>query len=189
MLHIVRTVSIAALLAVLFVTFSIRAICRPIRRSARSSFSYVARTSKAGKAAIAALDAFGKQKSLEVEAKAAELQKQQVELQKSGIDEPARRSPICSARSRNRASSSIAFNRTRRRSIEAMQTKFDAEFRVKLAPIVDEISKEKGLHFVFGIEQAAIVWWSPAVDISDEVVKRLDAVEAHQAPCTHRRLT
>ena len=56
-----------------------------------------------------------------------------------------------------------------------MQTQFDAEFRVKLAPVIDEISKEKGLHFVFGLEQAAIVWWSPAVDISDEVVKRLDA--------------
>jgi Skp family chaperone for outer membrane proteins len=28
---------------------------------------------------------------------------------------------------------------------------------------------------VFGLEQAAIVWWSPAVDISEEVVKRLDA--------------
>ena len=47
-----------------------------------------------------------------------------------------------------------------------MQSKFDADFRVKLAPIVDEISKEKGLHLVFGIDQAAIVWWSPAVDIS-----------------------
>ena len=44
------------------------------------SFRYVARTSKAGKAAIAGLHAFGVQKSLEVEAKAAELQKQQIEL-------------------------------------------------------------------------------------------------------------
>jgi hypothetical protein len=56
-----------------------------------------------------------------------------------------------------------------------MQTQFEADFRVKLAPIVDAICKEKGLHFVFGIEQAAIMWWSPAADISDEVVKRLDA--------------
>ena len=47
--------------------------------------------------------------------------------------------------------------------------------RVKLAPVIDAVSKEKGLHFVFGLEQAAIVWWSPAVDISEEVVKRLDA--------------
>jgi len=30
---------------------------------------------------------------------------------------------------------------------------------------------------VFGIDQAAIVWWSPAADISEEVVKRLDAAK------------
>jgi len=56
-----------------------------------------------------------------------------------------------------------------------MQLKFDSEFRIKLSPIVDATSKEKGLHFVFRIEQAEIVWWSPAADISEEVVKRLDA--------------
>ena len=43
--------------------------------------------------------------------------------------------------------------------------------------LLDEISKEKGLHLVFGIQQAAIIWWSPAVDISDECVKRLDAAK------------
>jgi hypothetical protein len=33
-----------------------------------------------------------------------------------------------------------------------MQTQFDAEFRITLAPIVDLVSREKGLHFVFGLE-------------------------------------
>ena len=69
------------------------------------------------------------------------------------------------------------FQQDAQAELEAMQSKFDADFRVKLAPIVDEISKEKGLHLVFGIDQAAIVWWSPAVDISDECVKRLDAAK------------
>ena len=67
------------------------------------------------------------------------------------------------------------FQQDAKNEIEAMQTRFDADFRAKLAPVIDEISKEKGLHFIFGLEQAAIVWWSPSVDISDEVVKRLDA--------------
>ena len=58
---------------------------------------------------------------------------------------------------------------------EAMQTQFELDFRATLAPIIDEVSRERGLQFVFGLEQAAIVWWSPAVDISDDVVKRLDA--------------
>jgi Skp family chaperone for outer membrane proteins len=59
-----------------------------------------------------------------------------------------------------------------------MQTVFEVEFRARLTPVIDEVSKEKGLQFVFGLEQAAIVWWNRAADISDDVVKRLDALKA-----------
>ena len=67
------------------------------------------------------------------------------------------------------------FQQDAKADIQALQLKFDNEFRIKLSPIVSAISKERGLHFVFGLEEAAIVWWSPAADISEEVVKRLDA--------------
>ena len=59
--------------------------------------------------------------------------------------------------------------------MQDLQTQFEIDFRAQLAPIIEEVSKEKGLQFVFGLEQAGIVWWSPAVDISEDVVKRLDA--------------
>jgi Skp family chaperone for outer membrane proteins len=173
MLH-PRTLSIAALLAVIFV-HSASAQSEPFEIGA-VSFSYVARTSKAGKAAMAALEAFGRQKSLEVETKAADLQKQQVELQKSASISPRAAADLQRVFERSRLEFE-RFQQDARAEIEALQTKFDAELRVKLAPIVDAISKEKGLHFVFGLEQAAIVWWSPAVDISDECVKRLDAAK------------
>ena len=137
--------------------------------------SYVARTSKAGKAAIAALDAFGKQKSLEVESKAKELQQQQAELQKqSATMSPRAVADLQKTFEKSRLDFE-RFQQDAEADVNAMQTKFEADFRVRLAPIVDAICKEKGLHFVFGIEQAAIIWWSPAADISDEVVKRLDA--------------
>jgi Skp family chaperone for outer membrane proteins len=175
MLRIVRTVLIATVLAVVVVPSAFAQSMEPFRIGA-VSFSYVARTSKAGRAAIAALDAFGRQKSLEVEEKAAELKKQQVELQKSASMSPRAAADLQRAFEK----SSLEFERFQqdaRAEIEALQTKFDAELRVKLAPIVDAISKEKGLHFVFGLEQAAIVWWSPTVDISAEVVTRLDATK------------
>ena len=87
MLQIVRTVSIAAVLAVVFVPPAAAQSADPFQVGA-VSFSYVARTSKAGRAAIAALDAFGRQKSLEVETKAAELRSQQVELQQAASMSP-----------------------------------------------------------------------------------------------------
>ena len=74
MLRIVRTVSIAALLAVVFVPSAFAQSAEPFRIGA-VSFSYVARTSKAGRAAIAALDAFGRQKSLEVKLRSYETSK------------------------------------------------------------------------------------------------------------------
>ena len=175
MLHIIRTALIAALPAVVFIPAASAQSAEPFRIGA-VSFSYVARTSKAGRAAIAALDAFGRQKSLEVEAKAAELNKQQIELQKSASMSPRAAADLQRAFEKSRLEFE-RFQQDARAEIEALQTQFDAELRVKIAPIVDEISKEKGLHFVFGLEQAAIVWWSPTVDISAEVVTRLDAVK------------
>lgn len=141
------------------------------------SLAYVTRSSAAGKSALAQLEKLVKQKEAEAAAKAVELETQRLALQKTGAGLSARAaSDLQKAFDKSRVDFD-RFQQDARAEIESPQTKFDAEFRVKLAPIIDAISKEKGLHFVFGLEQAAIVWWSPAVDISDEVVKRLDAAK------------
>jgi outer membrane protein len=173
MRSIFRTLSITAIFAGL-ATSAFAQTPDPFQAGA-INVGYVARNSRAGKAAIAALDAFGKQKSIEVQTRASELQKQQTELQKPSAAMSAR-----SVADLQRAfeKSKLDFDRFQQDAqaeVEAMQAKFDADFRVKLEPVVDEISKEKGLHFVFGLDQAAIIWWSPTVDISDECIKRLDA--------------
>jgi outer membrane protein len=139
------------------------------------NLSYVARTSKAGKAGLARIEDAGRQKSAEVEIKAADLQRRQAELQKNAVG----------MTERSRADLQRAFEKARtdfdrlqqdaQKDLQDLQTQFELEFRAQIAPVIDEVSKEKGLQFVFGLEQAAIVWWSPAVDISEEVVKRLDA--------------
>jgi Skp family chaperone for outer membrane proteins len=171
-----RTLSITALAAVLFAPSS---FAQPdTTQIGAINLSYVARTSKAGKEGLARIEAAGRKKSLEVEAKAAELQKQQAELQKSSIGLSAR---ALADLQRAFEKSRIDFERLQqdaRKEIEAMQSEFEVEFRARLTPVIDEVSKEKGLQFVFGLEQAAIVWWTRAADISDDVVKRLDALKA-----------
>ncbi len=148
------------------------------RRSIRIgavSMAYVARSSKAGKSALAEIEKFVKQKESEAAVKSAELEKQQLTLQKNSIGLSARAlGDLQKAFDKSRVEFE-RFQQDAQAEIERLQTTFDAEFRVKLAPVIDAVSKEKGLQFVFGLEQAAIVWWSPAVDISEEVVKRLDA--------------
>jgi outer membrane protein len=141
------------------------------------NLSYVARTSKAGKAALARIEDMGRQKTAAVEIKAADLQRQQAELQKNAASMSDR---ALADLQRAFAKARVDFDRLQQdaqKEIEAMQAAFEIEFRAKLAPVIAEVSKEKGLQFVFGLEQAAIVWWSPSVDISEDVVKRLDAVK------------
>jgi outer membrane protein len=139
------------------------------------NLSRVARISKAGKAGLARIDDAARKKAVEVQSRAAELQKQQAELAKTSLG----------LTDRARADLQRAFERARidfarlqedaQKEIEALQTQFEIDFRARLAPVIDEVSKERGLQFVFGLEQAAIVWWDPALDISEDVAKRLDA--------------
>jgi Skp family chaperone for outer membrane proteins len=176
MFRIARYFSAAAILASLTTTTGVAQAIDAARVGA-IRLSYVATTSKAGKAALAQLEELGRRKSGEVQSKAAELQKQEAELQRQSAAMSARAvADLQRAFERSRVDFD-RFQQDAKAEIDAMRLKFDAEFQAKVAPIVDEVSREKGLHFVFGLDQAAIVWWSPAVDISDEVVKRLDGAK------------
>jgi outer membrane protein len=169
-----RSLAIAAILAALSPSASFAQAVDATKVGA-INLSLVARMSKAGKEGLAKIDATSRQKSAEIDTKTSELQNAQLAVQKAGIG----------LTDRARADLQRAFDKSKteldrlqqdaRSEIEAMQAQFEIEFRAKLAPVIDEVSKEKGLQFVFGLEQAAIIWWSPAVDISEEVVKRLDA--------------
>jgi len=137
--------------------------------------SYVARASKAGQSALAEIDKFVKQKEAEAVTRAVELDNQRLDVQRRGTGLSDRaRADLEKVFEKSRLEFE-RFQQDARADIEALQLKVDSEFRVRVAPIIDAVSKERGLHFVFGIEQAEIVWWSPAADISEEVVKRLDA--------------
>ena len=145
----------------------------PVRIGA-ISLAYIARSSKAGQSALAEIEKFVRLKEAESAIKAAQLDTQRLELQKTAAGlSPRAVGDLQKAFDKARVEFE-RFQQDAQAEIERMQARFDAEFRVTLAPVIDQISKEKGLHFVFGLEQAAIVWWTPAVDISEEVVKRLD---------------
>ena len=163
--------------AFLALTFSTTAFAQTVdtTKIGAINLSYVARMSKAGKEGLARIDEASRKRAAEVESRAAELEKQQTDFRVSSTGLSPR---AIADLQRTFEKSKIDFERLRQdaqKEIEAMQMQFELEFRAKLTPVIDEVSKEKGLQFVFGLEQAAIVWWSPGVDISDEVVKKLDA--------------
>ncbi|HEX5473127.1 MAG TPA: OmpH family outer membrane protein [Vicinamibacterales bacterium] len=55
-----------------------------------------------------------------------------------------------------------------------MQNELQADFQKKLMPIIEQVATEKGLLAVFSIRDAGIAWAEPGLDISQDVIKRLD---------------
>jgi outer membrane protein len=61
--------------------------------------------------------------------------------------------------------------------MQDLQNELQGEFQKKLIPIIAEIAKEKSLHAVFSIADSGAAYYLPSLDISDEVIKRLDAIK------------
>ena len=62
--------------------------------------------------------------------------------------------------------------------MQDLQNELQGEFQKRLLPIIEEIAKEKGLHAVFSIADSGAAYVHPGLNISEEVVKRLDAAAA-----------
>ena len=60
--------------------------------------------------------------------------------------------------------------------MQDLTNELQGEFQKKLIPVIAEIAKEKGLHAVFSIADSGAAFYLPSLDISDEVIKRLDAM-------------
>ena len=59
--------------------------------------------------------------------------------------------------------------------LQDLQNELQGEFQKRLLPVIEEVAKEKGLHAVFSIADSGAAYVHPGLNISDEVVKRLDA--------------
>lgn len=62
--------------------------------------------------------------------------------------------------------------------LQDLQNELQGEFQKRLLPIIEEVAKEKGLHAVFSITDSGAAYVHAGLNISDEIVKRLDAAAA-----------
>src|SRR5438874_154875 len=61
------------------------------------------------------------------------------------------------------------------------QPEVQNEFVKKLTPIIDQLAAEKGLQLVFNAGQSGISWAAPGLDLTSDVIKKLDAGKAPAA--------
>lgn len=57
--------------------------------------------------------------------------------------------------------------------VQDLQRELQQEFTARLFPVIGQVAKEKNLWAVFSTE--TMLWHEPALDLSEEVAKRLDA--------------
>lgn len=59
--------------------------------------------------------------------------------------------------------------------IQAMQADLLQDFERKVVPIMEAMAKEKGLYALFNVADSGAVFFNPALNLSPELVKRVDA--------------
>jgi Skp family chaperone for outer membrane proteins len=58
---------------------------------------------------------------------------------------------------------------------QAMQADLLSDFERKVVPIMEAMAKEKGLYALFNVADSGAVFFMPALNLSPELVKRVDA--------------
>ncbi len=59
--------------------------------------------------------------------------------------------------------------------VEELNQKLLGDFQEKVMPIIDALAKEKNLYAVFGAAESGVAYIHPGIDLTTELVKRLDA--------------
>jgi len=127
-----------------------------------------------GKAALARVQALVQKKQNENSEKAKQLQANQQKLQTSGsVMNEAARSQLEKEIERQQKDAE-RFQQDAQAEINELQQEVQNDFVKKLSPIIDALAAEKGLHLVFNAGQSGISWAAPGLDLTPDVIKRLD---------------
>jgi outer membrane protein len=74
------------------------------------------------------------------------------------------------------------FTQDAQAEIQELQNQLQQQFQVRIEPILAQVGQEKGLHFIFNGPDSGLVWADPGLDISADVIKKLDAAATAKPP-------
>ena len=151
---------------------------RPFPEGAKIAYidlQYIASNSAEGKAATGRIQEYAKKKTAELEAKQKALEAARNKLLQGGtvLSDAARGQMEKEIEKMGRE---LQFAQQEAQSEQtALTTDLQNEFQTRLNPIIDQVANEKGLHYVLSIADSGVVWVNTGLNISAEVMKRLDA--------------
>lgn len=138
------------------------------------NFDYVAANSEDGKAMIAKIQALQKTKTAEL----AEMGKTLEAARKKAVDQAS----VMNEQARAQAEREIsrlerdlqAAQQDATADFNAFSQKAQNEFGQKVVPLLQALAKEKGVHMVLRAVPEMIAWAHEGVDLSNELIKRLN---------------
>jgi outer membrane protein len=138
-----------------------------------------------GKAAIARINALIQKKQKEGEDKAKLLQGNQQKLQTSGsVMNEAARSQL--EKEIDRQQKEIErFQQDAQAEINDLQQEVQSEFLKKVNPVLEQVAIEKGVQIVLNAEAQIFAWANMGLDLSPDIVKKLDAASKPAATPKH----
>jgi outer membrane protein len=135
----------------------------------------IASTSVSGKAATAKLQTLTEAKQKEIGDKTKQLQALTTKRDTSlGVMNDAARQQL--DKDIERLQREIQFAQSNAQAeVQDLNNELMSDFQQKVAPIIEAIAKEKGLYLVFTAADSGFAYVYPGLNITDEVIKRLDA--------------
>jgi len=158
-----------------------KAVPVPFPQDAKIAFidvNMIAGTSAAGKDASKKLTDFTTKKSAEIADKNKQLQALTTKRDTGGavLNDSAR---ATLDKDIDKLQRDIQFAQSNAQAeLQDLQNELQGEFQKRLLPVIEEVAKEKGLHAVFSIADSGAAYVHQGLNISDEIVKRLDAAAA-----------
>ena len=153
----------------------------PFPQGAKMAFvnlQAIAQLSADGKAASSKVSALAQKKQVEAAEKAKALQGNQQKLETSGS--------VMSESARGQLQKEIdrqtlegqRFEQDAQAELQELQQQLQQEFQGKLMPVLESLSKEKGIQVLFSAGDSGLIWAEPGIDLTLEAVKRLDTPPA-----------
>jgi outer membrane protein len=145
-------------------------------------FQRVAQESAEGQSSTARINALVAKKQAEGAEKAKQLQLNQQKLSQSG--------GVMSDQARTQLEKDIErqqregerFQQDAQAEIQELQQELQLDFQKRLIPLLQQVAAEKGLQLLLSRADAGIVWWDPGLDLTVDLVKKLDAAPKSAAP-------
>ena len=144
-------------------------------------FQRVAAESAEGQISTGKINALVTKKQAEGAEKAKALQANQQKLAQSGavMSESARAALEKEIERQTREGE--RFQQDAQAEINELQQELQLDFQKKILPIVQQVREEKGLQLLFSRADAGIVSWDPGIDLTTDVIKKLDAITPKSA--------